>query len=269
MSVTLCVASRLHELALLYLTAAYRSGLSPSDGRLEAVVEQLQARCPTVSADELRTIVLEALDVLLDAKDTEAVFQAVLNGIEQHLSQAQRQAVLHDLLRIVQADGIMMESERQLLEQVARRWGLELPLERPSPLDLEQAPIPEALIHLALLYLVVAHGIDHELTRKERHIIWRKLQAWCPESSEQQLSAVLQEAVKRYAEGLDEAALRASAEAVKLALTPEQRLTAFHDLVQIANADGTFLDVEEDFLNELVELWELTPHIGAAAPDFY
>ncbi|CAM3325433.1 TerB family tellurite resistance protein [Rhodothermus bifroesti] len=266
MSVTLCVASRLHELALLYLTAAYRSGWSFSNGRLEAVIEQLQARCPTLPLDQLRTIVLEALDVVLAHEDAEVVLQTALNEIEPHLSPAQRQAVLHDLLRIAQADGIVMESERQFLETLAQRWGQELPWEHVSLLKFGHTDIPEVLIHLALLYLVLAHGIDHELTRQERHIIWRKLHAWCPELNEQQLSAVLQEATSRYAEGVGHAELRAAAEAVKLALTPEQRLTAFHDLVQIANADGTFLDVEEDLLNELVELWELTPSIGAAAP---
>ncbi|ACY48667.1 TerB family tellurite resistance protein [Rhodothermus marinus] len=263
MSETRCMAGRLQELALLYLIAASREGLPVGDGRLEAVIDQLQARCPTIPPDQLRALVLEAFDVLLAAEDPEALLQATLEAVEPHLSQAQRQVVLHDLLRIVEADGIVMESERQLLEMVARRWGLEPPYERVRVLDPGQEGIPEVLIHLALLYLVLAHGVDHELTRQERQIIVRKLRAWCPDLTDQQLAAVLQEAIDRYAEGLTDAELRASAEAIKMALTPAQRLTAFHDLVQIANADGTFLDTEEDLLNELVDLWELGPHVDA------
>lgn len=264
MSESHCMAGRLQELALLYLIAASREGWPVGDGRLEAVMDQLQARCSTIPPAQLRALVLEAFDVLLAAEDQDALLQAALEAVEPHLSQAQRQAVLHDLLRIVEADGIIMESERQLLEMVARRWGLEPPYERLRMLDPGQEDIPEVLIHLAILYLVLAHGVDHELTRQERQIIVRKLRAWYPELSAQQVAAVLQEAIDRYAEGLTETELRASAEALKLALTPEQRLTAFHDLVQIANADGTFLDTEEDLLNELVDLWELGPHVAAA-----
>lgn len=261
MSTSCYRADRLQELALLYLIAASRAGWPVGDGRLEAVIDQLQARCPTVPPDQLRALVLEAFDSLLAAQDPNALLATTLETIEPYLSQAQRQAVLHDLLRIVEADGIIMESERQLLDGVARRWRLEPPYERLRMFDPDQEDVPEGLIHLALLYLVLAHGVDHELTRQERQIIVRKLRAWRPDLTELQLAAVLQQAIDRYAEGLTDAELRAAAEAVKMALTPEQRLTAFHDLVQIANADGTFLDTEEDLLNELVDLWELGPHV--------
>ena len=38
--------------------------------------------------------------------------------------------------------------------------------------------------------------------------------------------------------------------------------------MQTASADETFLDIAEDLLNELVDLWELGPHMEATELSF-
>ena len=93
-------------------------------------------------------------------------------------------------------------------------------------------------------------------------MVLNKLIEWERGAEGGRVRRVLEAAMKRYAGGVDPITLEASIEGVKQALTPDQRRAALNDLIQIANADGLFLDNEEDLLNELTVAWEVVPPFG-------
>jgi len=172
--------------------------------------------------------------------------------------------VLHDLMQIAQSDGVVLEGEWELLRAVTEAWSVRPPVDTAPSTGRTPGP-PEAatsrLLHdLAFLYLVLAHGTDSEFSDDERRLLLRKLREWQPSLSESQVTDVLEQAVDRYGRSADAEAVRAAVEAVKTALPPEQRMAALHDLTQIANADGVFLDSEEDLINELMAAWDVDPY---------
>jgi uncharacterized tellurite resistance protein B-like protein len=113
---------------------------------------------------------------------------------------------------------------------------------------------------LAFIYLMLAQGTDRELSEAEIQIILRRLQEWKPTLGPDDVLAILHAAQARYSEGLDETALLASIVAVKEGLPERQRMAALGDLIQIANADGVFLDNEEDLINNLMTAWDVDPY---------
>ena len=120
----------------------------------------------------------------------------------------------------------------------------------------------DALVHLAFIYLVLAHGTDRDFSAQERQILLKRLQEWRPSLQEGAVEQLLDRAMDRYAQGATPGLLSESVEAVRVALPDAQRKAALNDLIQIANADGVFLDSEEDLINDLVDAWDLPPHAG-------
>jgi len=68
---------------------------------------------------------------------------------------------------------------------------------------------------------------------------------------------VLERALERYAQGAVADMLADSVDAIKHTLPTAQRRHVLNDLIQIANADGIFLDSEEDLLNDLTLAWDV------------
>lgn len=255
----------LHELALLYLAMAQSADGSLSNAEREAVTDNLARHFDGLERAEVQNVVLEALAANHDGEALRAAARQAVRTLGPQLSEAQKAAVLQDLVRIARADGVFLDSERALLATVAERWSVALPREAVEPSrPLEEPGAGGALPHLAFLYLVLAHAPDHELSAEERLLILKKLRQWRPALDEGQVRAVLDQAMERYAHGPDPGRLAESVEALKMALPEAQRRAALRDLVQIANADGVFLDSEEDLLNDLVAAWNLDAY---ADPD--
>lgn len=249
----------LPDLAFLYLAVAYGADDYLSDAELGAIIEMLQRRWPEIGQTELQSIVAKALARQMDAGDVGEALDQAAEALEEELTLDEQEAVLADLRDVAEADGVVLHRERMLLHRLADRWEMDRPV-LPSPgLDVEAHHEGTwSILHdLAFLYLVLAHSTDDELTVTEVQVILSKLQEWQPELSREQVQTVLDEAVDRYATGPDHEALRASVRALGELLPEEQRMAALNDLVQIANADGIFLDNEEDMINELMDAWEV------------
>jgi len=115
---------------------------------------------------------------------------------------------------------------------------------------------------LAFIYLHLAHGVDNELSQGELQVILKKLQEWQPTFTESKVSTVLNSVLECYSLGPDEERLDNAIASVRVNLPRTKRATALHDLIVIANADGVFLDDEEDMINRLIAAWDLDAFVG-------
>ena len=252
---------QLRNLALLYLAMAHGTDQYLGDNELHRLTERLQQRFPDRDPEEIREVVLEALSVYLEADDTLETATYAMMSLRSDLSPEQCESVLEDLMQVAEADGIILGNERGLLASLAECWGVLLTPEQQRrtvrPRDVEPWTM---LHHLAFIYLMLAHGTDNELSEQEVQVMHKKLQEWEPGRSGEALHRVVAAAKERYAEGPDEGTWQASVQAVKAALPEDQRMAVLNDLVKIANADGYFLDDEEDMINTLMHAWELGAH---------
>ena len=248
--------SPLHELALLYLAMA-QSDADLSYAEREAVVDNLHSRYAYLGRAEVQNVVLETLTGH-DGAALRAAAHEVIDTLGEILSDEEKEATLSDLVRIARADGVILDRERRFLDDIATSWTVPLPLGKAAPTRAE-ADVASwgALHHLAFIYLVLAHAPDSDFSAEERRLILNKLHQWEPRLDEDAVQDVLDRAIQRYAQGPNAAMLTVSVEAVKLKLPAAQRQAALNDLVQIANADGVFLDSEEDLLNDLRTAWDL------------
>jgi uncharacterized tellurite resistance protein B-like protein len=118
---------------------------------------------------------------------------------------------------------------------------------------------PSVLYDLAYMYLLLAHSTDDDFSGTERQVVLNKLGEWDPEAAEEDVLCMLRRAMAAYAKGGDETRLAEAVASVRAALPREQRMAALNDLVKIANADGVFLDNEEDLINHLQSALDVDP----------
>lgn len=251
----------LRQLALLYLALAHGADDYLSDAELQAVIHQLEQRFDQASVSgPIREIVMDALSAYLEAEQPQELVTAAMLQLRERLSEPEREAYLDDLSHVARADGVVLQDERGVLAALARCWDVDLSEEaisQPLGAGTTVAMADDVMHDLAFIYLVLGHGTDFELSDAETRMMLRRLEEWQPQMGEEQIRAVLEGAMNRYAEGPTEHALNEAIRSVRNRLPHDQRMAALHDLVKIANADGVFLDDEEDLINRLLAEWEV------------
>lgn len=248
--------SSLQRLAFLYLSIAHRSDEYLSDAELESVTKMLTARSVAQDRGAMQPVVMDALDAYMHTEDTDAAVREAAEHLLDVLSRGERMAVLRDLQTVAESDGVLLSEERSTLDRLADVW------EVVSPTGGSREQIEEewGVLHdLAYIYLVLAHGTDKDLARFEVQVMLNKLQEWEPEGASFEMRSVLNSAMNAYALGEDEERLERSIRSVRDGLPRQKRMAAMNDLVKIANADGVFLDNEEDLINHLLTEWEVDP----------
>ncbi len=248
--------SSLQRLAFLYLTIAHQSDDYLSDAELESVTQMLTTRSEAQDRNAIQPLVMATLDLYMHTEDVDAAMRDAAEHLLDALSIDEMEGVLGDLKIIAEADGVLLSGERSILDVLADTWGLELVAER----SWEGRERDWGVLHdLAYIYLVLAHGTDNDLTETEVQVMLNKLQEWQPEDTSAEMRSVLTSAMNVYALGADEERLERAIQSVRAVLPREKRMAAMNDLVKIANADGLFLDNEEDLINHLLAEWDVDP----------
>lgn len=249
----------LSDLAVLYVAMARSVDDDLTSAKLDAVTDNLHGQYPEQDRAELQNVVLDIVAAYASWAAMQPTALQRIRRLREQLSSSQKTAILTDLQRIARADGVVLDPERDLLSVLADMWDVDAASAlRTQPLRAETAAEAWDVLHdLAFIYLVLAHGTDGDLSNVERQVMLHKLQEWDSALDQRRVRRILDRSMKRYAEGADEAMLAASIEAVKAALPAAQRRAALKDLIQIANADGVFLDSEEDLINELMLAWDV------------
>ncbi|MGB5531282.1 MAG: TerB family tellurite resistance protein [Ignavibacteriaceae bacterium] len=256
--------SRAHDLALVYLSLAFRTDSQLSVDEMDSIVDALGTWRPDLSRDDITEIAMESLAVLLDEHSGDEVFGAI-DRLQDTLSESERARALDDVVRIAKSDGVFLGRERTFVSHLARAWAVKqqaaTALQQPSQEDEDE---DWTLLHdLGLVYIVLAHSTDSKLSDSEIAAMLERMSQWQPDLSESELRAILRDSLAAYAEGPGEEELTRSVSALKKALPFLQRLALLDDLTYIAESDGSFNEFEREMIASLSSAFDVDIRVGS------
>lgn len=254
-------SNRLRKLAFLYIAMARCSSDYLSDEAVERLTDMLHARSGGAGRADVETVLMEALNDYESTGDEASAARGMAEELYDVLTVEQRQNVLEDLHDVAELDGLIQKNEQGMLQALATTWGIERDPRKPDP----ERTSWGVLHDLAYIFLVLAHSTDDELSDTELEVMFNKLREWEPAVHPDDVERVLEQAMGVYSQGRDSERLESAIRSVRQRLPREQRMAALNDLVKIANADGVFLDDEEDLINHLLSEWDVDPYANYGA----
>jgi uncharacterized tellurite resistance protein B-like protein len=257
-----------HSQALIYIALAYGSDHDLSDEELDTITERLRKRYGGELEQDVQEVVMEAMSVYLEDQTADETIQA-MRSLKRSLSSEERSRALEDVVQIAEADGVLLSSERSLISTLSEIWSLNATGEDmldKSTATTKEHPSWTLLNDISLMYVVMAHSTDNELSEGEIDAMIDRLQEWQPDEGEERVRETIRDTLAYYSEEPREEELRASVQAVKEALPVIQRLTVLDDLAHIAEADGTFNQHERDMISMLSQAWDIGVRIDDEVP---
>lgn len=254
-----------HDLSLVYVALAYGTDHDLTDDELNVIVERLSRWNPPSAALEeegkrVQKIVTEAMNVYLDGEEDGREVADSVEKLGRELDTEERRHALEDAMRIAEADGVLLSSEQNLITALADAWDLREVGEQllgESPMEVEAGQEWSLLHDLGLVYVVVAHATDEELSEAEIQAILGWMQEWHEEISEDEAREVLREVLRFYGEQPPGEALEASMRAIKETLPVVQRLVALEDLMSLASVEGNYNQHKREMIEDLADAWEV------------
>jgi len=254
-----------HDLALLYIALAYGTDHDLSEGEMSTLTDALRDWTAMPDDAHVQEIVMEATTAFLEG-DAQAEVRRSIDTLGNELSFEERRQALRDVMHIAEADGVLLERERGLIQIVADAWSLKQMSEellQDTSAVLQRQGENWGLIHeLAFLYIIVAHSTDDDLSNDEIQLILDRLQDWQGDRSEEEVREVFRRALQVYAEGPGQSLIEGSVGALKDALAIVQRLTALDDLRTVAQADGPLTETEREMLLNLAHAWDVNVRLN-------
>lgn len=241
-----------HDLALLFVALAYGTDRELQDDEVAAITTALRDWAPDAAPDAVHAIIVEAMSVLMNDEQHAAVSQSIA-ALGRELSEAELNDVLEHVNRIAEADGILLHREEHLIGRVAEAWSLR-GLEEVPALDDDW----DLIRQMALIYVVVAHSTDNELSPSEIEAIVERVREWDASLDDEAARDVLRDALAFYAQEPDEDVLGQTIMTIKNSLAPMRRLILLDDLYYIAHADGSFKENEREMITSLADAWGLS-----------
>ncbi len=251
--------TRTHELSLVYLALAYGTDQALADEEMHTIVAAIQGWDSALTPAGAQEIVLEALAVYLQ-ENTGVEVTRTIRALKSSLSEDERRHALEDVVRIAEADGVLLSSETSLIATLADIWGLRetgARLLAQTTATVADEPAWSLLHDMALTCIVLAHSTDNNLSLHEIGAILERLGAWQPELSKEALHEVFRVSLHAYSAQPDREVLTASIRSIREALPPIQRIAFLDDLLHIARADGRINENEEAMLHALAKGWSV------------
>ncbi len=248
-----------HDLAVVYIALAYGTDHELSDEELRVLTDALQAWEDREDPD-VREIIVEVATLFVEA-DAEAEVQRAMEELRSTLTLHERRDTVRHLIRIAEADGVLLEREQGFIHDLAEAWSLKQLSE--DLLEDTSAVVQRrgenwGLIHeLAFLYILVGHSDGEDLSSDTIDVIKNRLQEWQPNFSEEEVREVVRHALQVYADEPEQDLIHDSVEALKKALPSTQRLTVLDDLHTVAQADGTLTRNERQLITSLAQAWDV------------
>ncbi len=248
-----------HDLALIFWYLLYSQNRTNSDREQQILVETLQGwKDAPEDDDALKEIVLEALAVYSDKEERGNAITEALRHLYEELTLDERHRAIESALRIAEADGLLVLTERRVLQRIADAWEVDryaqalIDITRPQEDDW-------SLMHdIGALYVILAHSTDNQLSADEIKTMVQRLMAWAPKLEEEDIRVVLRQVVKWYGTSPDQQALSGVVRSVRENMSSVQRLMVMSDLHEIAQADGEMLDEERDMLATFMRSLDVT-----------
>lgn len=248
-----------HDLALVFIALAYGTDHDLSDEEIETITDALQHWRPDWETAVVEEVIMEAMAVYLEA-DTKAEVGRAIYKLRDGLSDEELRRALEQVVRIAEADGIMLSTEQSLITTLGEAWALKSlsqELIDQTSVSVESVSRWSLLHDVVLVSLVIAHSTDEELSEVEIDAITQRIQQWQPGLSRAEAQDTLREVLRVYAQEPGEDMLRQAVQSLKNALSPVQRILVLDDLNHIAHADGTMHQHEREMIASLAEAWEV------------
>ena len=256
--------THIHDIALVFLTLAYSTDSHLSDEEVDAISSAVHKWKPELNDHDVHEIVLEAASVFFES-DAEKEFVQSVRAIGEALRVEQRREVLEDVMRIAEADGVLLNSEQNLLSILASAWDIKATKERlvdETSARLENDPEWSVMHDIALMYIIMWHSSDGDLADSEIQAMINRLGEWEPDLGEEDLRSILRTALQYYGQGPDKDDIQDSIQSIKEALRRSQRLIVLDDLITIAKADGEVTEAEREIAESLSAAWHIDVRIA-------
>ena len=256
--------THLHDMALVFLALAYSTDASLSDTEVDSISAALKSWKPEANEHQIHEIVLEAASIFFESEAESEVVQSV-KSLGVSLSTEQKQQLLEDAMRVAEADGVLLNSEQNILSVLAAAWDIRATKDRlieETTARLESDPEWSVLHDIGLMYIIMAHSTDGELSDVEIATMIDRLGEWEPELDEAKIRSILRTALEYYSQSPDQDDITDSVSAIKEALPRAQRLVVLDDLVTIASPDGTVKVGEREIVESLSKAWNVDIRIA-------
>jgi len=253
-----------HDLALVFLALAYSTDANLSDEEVDSISAALLKWRPGAESADIHEIVLESASVFFESDAEKEVVQSV-RSLGEALNIEQRREVLEDAMKIAEADGVLLNAEQNILSILASAWDIKATKDRlidETTVRLEGDPEWSVMHDISLMYIIMAHATDGELSDREITEILTRLGGWEPDLAEEQLRAIVRTALQYYGQNPGKEDLQDSVKAIKDALPRAQRLIVIDDLICIARADGTVKEGEREVVESLSSAWNVDVRIS-------
>ena len=252
------------RLATVYVSLAFRSSEELPDSYREAIVDRVADwTLESVSREKVGTVVDEAVQTVRSEEGRIALSKSI-RSLSLFADLEMRRSFLYDLVQLALNDDWYMHEEGRFISAVARRWDVH-PAEEGrtrlwSVMNTQFTETDWTPVHdLALVYLMLAHRADDELSQKELEAITRKLSEWLPASLPSDVVIIVSEALHVYAKGVDDKMISHAIARIRDADPRHQRAALIADLEYVALADNVFLVEEKAIISQLAAAWGVEP----------
>ena len=256
--------THIHDIALVFLALAYSSDADLSDSEVDTISEALRRWKPKATDQEIHEVVMESAAIFFES-DAEREVVLSVRTLGETLNIEQRRQVLEDVMRVAEADGVLLNAEQNLLSVLAGAWDIKATKDRlieESTARMESDPEWSVMHDIALMYIIMGHSADGELNDDEIAVMLGRLGEWEPDLSQEQLRSIVRTALQYYGQGPDTEDIQDSISAIKEALPRSQRLIVLDDLITIARADGEVKDAEREIVESLSTAWNIDVRIA-------
>jgi uncharacterized tellurite resistance protein B-like protein len=249
-----------HDLALIFIAVAYGTDFTLNQSEVDSIHSLIMSWNPALSDDAAKEVVLEAVVAFMQDDASEEVTRSI-TALRDSLTQDQRRKALEHVMHIAECDGMILGSERSLIDLLAESWAVKdtaLMLYERSLAETDSMPDTWSLMHdVALLFIVMAHAMDNNLSRIEIDTMVARLGEWQPDMQEEDVREVILEALQFYAEEPEAEVYQRSVKAIQDALPVVQRLAVLNDLAHIAGSDDVVNRNEAELLRTLAVAWNV------------
>jgi len=254
-----------HNLALIYIALAYGTDHDLSEEELSTLTNALGEWAVIPDDAHVQQVVMEAATAFLEGNARQEVRRSI-DRLGNELTFVERRRALRDVMRIAEADGVLLEREQGLIHVLAEAWSLKQLSEellQDTTAVVQRKGDDWGLIHeLAFLYILVAHSANNDLSGKEIDVMIDRLHEWQPDLSTEEVRDVVRRSLQVYAEEPQQSLIQESVESLKEVLPVVQRLTVLDDLNTLAHADGGLSRNERELIMHLARAWDVNVRLN-------
>ncbi|NBC18526.1 MAG: hypothetical protein GVY18_14565 [Bacteroidetes bacterium] len=115
-----------HDLAVTYVALAHATDDRLSSDEIDAIQSRLAEWLPEADSTVLLGVLREALSAYGQADDPQAQFRRSVEAVRRVMPRHQRAALLIDLYHVAKADGVLLDAEQAVIDDLSEAWGIAL-----------------------------------------------------------------------------------------------------------------------------------------------